>query len=148
MPIKREGSGIDRYLADRIERMKKALVYNLNYVGEECVNTARITARKGRDYKDQTGNLRSSVGYVVVVDGEIVSESSFEQVSTGAEGSQEGRNYAERIAKQHPQGIALVVVAGMNYAKYVAGRGYDVLQSAELLSKKLVPQMLEQLGIK
>jgi pyrimidine deaminase RibD-like protein len=137
-------SAFEQALEEKARRVHQALIANLIYVGEEAVKEARQHHR----YKDQTGNLRSSVGYVVVVDGEIVSESSFEQVSTGAEGSQEGRNYAERIAKQHPQGIALVVVAGMNYAKYVAGRGYDVLQSAELLSKKLVPQMLEQLGIK
>ncbi|MBR3548328.1 MAG: hypothetical protein IKN86_12355 [Bacteroidaceae bacterium] len=144
--IKRtSGDNFQRYIERRIESMKAALIRELNYIGEKCVNTARISARKGRDFKDQTGNLRGSIGYVIVVDGEIVSESAFEPVKDGAEGSQEGRNYAERLAKQHPQGIALVVVAGMNYAKYVASKGYDVLQSGELLAKKLVPQMLKEL---
>jgi len=84
---------------------------------------------------------------VVSVDGEIVGESRFEPVAGGTEGASRGRAYAESLVSQYPKGICLIVVAGMNYARYVAARGYDVIDSAELHARQLVPQMLKQLGL-
>lgn len=146
MPIKRltPTTEIDRYIAGRVEAIKKALVYNLCAVGEQVLNAARLT----NSYKDQTGNLRSSIGYVVAVDGEIVQMSSFDTVKEGREGSRGGKEYAMQLVRDFPHGIVLIVVAGMNYASYVSAKGYDVLDSSELLADKLVPQMLQQLGFK
>jgi len=146
MPIKRltPTTEIDRYIAGRVEAIKRALVYNLCAVGEQVLNAARLT----NSYKDQTGNLRSSIGYVVAVDGEIVQMSSFDTVKEGREGSRGGKEYAMQLVRDFPHGIVLIVVAGMNYASYVSAKGYDVLDSSELLADKLVPQMLQQLGFK
>lgn len=146
MPIKRltPTAEIDRYIAGRVEAIKRALVYNLCAVGEQVLNAARLT----NSYKDQTGNLRSSIGYVVSVDGEIVQMSSFDTVKEGREGSRGGKEYAMQLVRNFPHGIVLIVVAGMNYASYVSAKGYDVLDSSELLADKLVPQMLQQLGFK
>ena len=132
---------IERELMGAIERMKQAVIYNLQVIGEKCVNEARM---KG-SYKDQTGNLRSSTGYVLIVDGEIVSESAFDVVKDGQTGSDEGKAFAESLVKDYPTGIALVVVAGKNYAEYVAARGYDVLDSAELLAEQLVQKLSDDL---
>lgn len=146
MPIKRltPTTEIDRYITGRVEALKKAIVYNLCAVGEQVLNTARLT----NSYKDQTGNLRSSIGYVIAVDGEIVQMSSFDTVKEGREGSRGGKEYAMQLVRNFPHGIVLIVVAGMNYASYVSAKGYDVLDSSELLADKLVPQMLQQLGFK
>lgn len=146
MPIKRltPTTEIDCYIAGRVEAIKRALVYNLCAVGEQVLNAARLT----NSYKDQTGNLRSSIGYVVAVDGEIVQMSSFDTVKEGREGSRGGKEYAMQLVRDFPHGIVLIVVAGMNYASYVSAKGYDVLDSSELLADKLVPQMLQQLGFK
>ena len=146
MPIKRltPTTEIDRYIAGRVKAIKKALVYNLCAVGEQVLNAARLT----NSYKDQTGNLRSSIGYVVSADGEIVQMSSFDTVKEGREGSRGGKEYAMQLVRDFPHGIVLIVVAGMNYASYVSAKGYDVLDSSELLADKLVPQMLQQLGFK
>lgn len=146
MPIKRltPTTEIDRYITGRVEAIKKAIVYNLCAVGEQVLNAARLT----NSYKDQTGNLRSSIGYVVAVDGEIVQMSSFDTVKEGREGSRGGKEYAMQLVRDFPHGIVLIVVAGMNYASYVSAKGYDVLDSSELLADKLVQQMLQQLGFK
>lgn len=146
MPIKRltPTAEIDRYITGRVEAIKKAIVYNLCAVGEQVLNAARLT----NSYKDQTGNLRSSIGYIVAVDGEIVQMSSFDTVKEGREGSRGGKEYAMQLVRDFPHGIVLIVVAGMNYASYVSAKGYDVLDSSELLADKLVPQMLQQLGFK
>ena len=60
-------SEIDEYIAQQMERIINALIYNLQYVGERCLNAARET----NSYKDQTGNLRSSIAYVIASDGKI-----------------------------------------------------------------------------
>lgn len=146
MPIKRltPPAEIDRYIEQRVEALKNALIYNLCAIGEQVLNAARTT----NSYKDQTGNLRSSLGYVVAVDGEVVQMSSFDVVKDGGQGATNGREYALQLIQDFPRGIVLIVVAGMNYASYVSAKGYDVLDSSELLADKLVPQMLGKLGFK
>lgn len=137
-------SEIDAYINLRIENLKKALLYQLSYIGERCLKTARGT----NSYKDQTGNLRSSLGYVIVNDGNVVSQSGFKKVKKGSDGTSTGEKYAMELARAYPRGMALIVVAGMHYASYVSAKGYDVLDSAELLADRLVPQMVKKLGLK
>lgn len=148
MPIERltPDSAIDAFVAEHVERLQNAVVYNLCAVGEQVLNAGRTT----KSYTDQTGNLRSSIGYVVAVDGNIVQISDFAPSDKGtdkATGQREGKAYAMSLIKQFPQGIVLLVVAGMNYAAYVSAKGYDVLESSELLAQKLVPEMLKTLGL-
>jgi hypothetical protein len=145
MPIKRltPQSEIDNHLAELIERKEQAIITHLRYVGERCINEARDAG----SYRDQTGNLRSSIGYVVVKDGNIVQMSSFNKVKNGEQGASEGGEFAKQLIGQFPKGICLIVVAGMKYAKYVSARR-NVLDSSELLAERLVPDILEQLGLK
>lgn len=135
-------SEIDKYVEKQVERITNALIYNLQYIGERCLNTARET----NSYKDRTGNLRSSLGYIIVLDGKIQYQSDFAVVLQGGIGAKSGIQYAKEVARQFPEGIVLLVVAGMEYAAYVSATGRDVLDSAELLADKLVPQILKQLG--
>lgn len=137
-------SAIDAYIKLRIEKMEEAILYQMAYIGEQCLRAARGT----NSYKDQTGNLRSSLGYVIVKDGSIVNQSGFKQVKSGSEGTSEGEKYAMELALSYPKGITLIVVAGMHYAAYVSAKGYDVLDSAELLADRLVPKMVKKLGLK
>lgn len=138
------------FINEQVERMTNALVYNLCAIGEQVLNAARST----NSYKDQTGNLRSSLGYVVAIDGKVVQISDFapseqktEKTPDKATGQREGKAYARQLLDKFPTGIVLLVVAGMNYASYVSAKGYDVLDSAELLAGQLIPDMLKQLGI-
>ena len=146
MPIvqKTPLSHIDKYIQQQVQRQERALINTLAYIGEQCVNEAR--SYNGKAYKDQTGNLRSSVGYVVAADGKVKASGSFETVQQGEEGANTGKQYAKTLAAQYPKGVVLIVVAGMHYAKYVASKGYNVLQSAELKAETLVPKLLKQLG--
>lgn len=133
---------INAYIEEQALRMMQKLIYNLKYVGEKCLNKAR----QSKAYKDQTGNLRSSLGYVLAIDGKIVTQSTFHLVRHGVEGLSNRSTYAKEVIRQYPTGIVLVVVAGMSYASYVAAKKGDVLDSAELLAEKLVPKMLKKLG--
>lgn len=146
MPIKQltPMTEIERYTEEQLQRLKTVLLRNLAYIGEMCVNRAR----QSQGYKDQTGNLRSSVGYVISVDGRIVRASDFTQVKTGKKGSKDGEAFARRVARQYPRGVCLIVVAGMNYAAYVSAKGRDVLDSSELLAESLTRSILRQLGFR
>lgn len=146
MPIKlvTPQSEIDAYIDQSIDKALEVIVNTFLYVGESCIREARDNG----SYMDQTGNLRSSIGYVVVVDGQIVRKNVVDLVKNGTEGTKEAEAFLERLASEHSTGICLIVVAGMNYASYVEGRGYNVLTSAELLAERLVPQLLEQIGFK
>ena len=123
-----------------IKVAEKRTIQRFQYLGEQCV----ILARSNGDYMDQTGNLRSSVGYVVFKDGVAVSQ-SFSQVGSGLKGTNEGRTTAMKVGAKNKKGISLVVVAGMNYALSVESKGRDVLTSTELFAKQQLPIMMEAL---
>lgn len=146
MPIRQitPMSEIDRYTEQKLKGLEQAVIRTLTYCGELCLNVARST----NSYKDQTGNLRSSIGYIVAVDGRIINQSDFETVKKGGDGSKQGAAFAKQLVRRFPKGICLIVVAGMDYAVHVKNRGYDVLDSSELTADRIVPYMLKQLGFK
>lgn len=124
--------------------VKKKQIARLQRLGEMCL----IEARNNKGYMMQTGALLSSTGYTIFVDG-VALHSQFDAAS-GAEsnaaqnGIKAGQALAEKVGKE-TKGVALVVVAGMNYAAYVEAKGYNVLSSAEHLAQRELPRMLEKL---
>ena len=128
------------------QRCYEALMRTLMYCGEQIVNKARDNS-KPKSYKTQSGNLCSSTGYILVHDGKIVTKSDFATILNGEEGSKKGEAFAKELADKYDKGIALIVVAGMEYAVYVEDRGYDVLMSGEILADTLIPRMLKQLKL-
>lgn len=123
-------SAIKEYLRTKVETFEKDLLSKLTYIGEAAI----ITAREKGNYTDRTGNLRNSTGYVIALDGEIVSSVGFL--------AGEGQAYAEELSRITRGKAVLVVCAGKNYASYVSAKGYDVLDSAELESRRLARVLL------
>ena len=85
-----------------------------------------------RSYKDQTGNLRSSIGYVIAKDGEVII-SNFKESNKGSDkstGKEKGHRVAEDISLSFSGGYILVGVAGMDYAAAVEAKGYEVVTGA------------------
>lgn len=127
-----------------LNEIEKKQIARLQRLGEMCL----VEARTNKGYMMQTGALLSSTGYEVFVDG-VAIHSQFDAAS-GAEsnaaemGIKSGQSIVETIGKG-TKGIALVVVAGMNYAAYVEAKGYNVLSSAEHLAERELPRMLEKL---
>ena len=128
--------------ANRVERLT---IRALSYLGEQCVS--RVRDREGnKSWYDQSGNLRSSVGYVIAYNGNIIQYSDFNQIKQGSEGVSVGKNLAKELVKRYPNDYVLVIVAGMNYAEYVERKdNKDVLASTELWAMDQVPKMLEKL---
>ena len=121
------------------QQVKKRILVLMEVAGTEGMNAARLNG----SYIDQTGNLRSSVGYALVEDGKLVKTGEFNQVKNGGEGSQQGRQLAEQIASEFPKGITVVLLAGMPYASALSARGYDVIDSGILTTMRLVPELLK-----
>jgi len=141
---------VEAYFKKKMALIDKAIVDRLIVLGEKCV----AEARELNTYKDQSGNLRSSIGYVVVRNGVAVSMSGFEKAAPWGEykgndfdNGEAGRGLATSLSSspKYASGYALVVVAGMNYAAYVEANGYDVLDSTEKLAERELPRMLREL---
>jgi hypothetical protein len=153
MPIKCTTSAaeIDGYLDRKAELLHWKHIEILKRVGREAVKEARENHR----YKDRTGNLTSSIGYCIVDNGKVIEESSFDVAKgvwkdekgrshpySGDAGSPEGREYLSRLVSEHPSGLVLIVVAGMEYAAYVEAKNLNVLDSAELLAENRLKELL------
>lgn len=158
--------GIVKNIKAKTDSLIESCVETFCYVGERCVTEAR----KAGEYNDITGNLRSSIGYVVLFNGQPYKYSQSRVFrgrkyknktykgkklvrKKGNMGVSEGQAFLERLAKEfanrYPKGVVLIVVAGMKYAVYVEElHNLNVLSSAELLADEIVPRMLHQLGFK
>lgn len=146
MPIKRltPQNQVDAELEEQIKRMEEAIINTMEYVGEECIKDARELG----SYTDRTSNLRSSIGYIVVKEGKTMKKGGFETVKEGNDGANKGSEFIEKLVSEYAEGIVLIVVAGMEYAAAVTEKMYNVIDTAEILAKRMVPELLEQIGIK
>lgn len=125
--------------------IERQIIESLCRIGEEAVSMAK-TIPPERGFTDQTGNLRSSMGYVVLKDGKPLNI-NFEAVKGGNIGAQEGERLAVQVGGSYTEGYTLVVVAGMKYAVYVESKGRDVLTSAEKQAEKAIAKELADLVI-
>lgn len=120
-----------RKLFDKLgERAEFVIMDLLQRTGEEFVKVARLSGQ----YIDHTGNLRSSIGYVIVKDGEIIGKDfklSEKEGSDKQTGKREGEQLAMDLVKTFTKGYVLIGVAGMKYAVFVeAMENKDVLTRA------------------
>lgn len=128
-----------------ITEMKNSVVERLCYVGELAVKTAR----ENGNYQDWTGNLRSSIGYVVIMDVAVVQQGGQQAVTgtegTGEQGVEESNALLDKLKREFDKGAVLIVCAGMNYAYYVENVYHkDVLASAKLTAERMVAKLLKQ----
>lgn len=70
----------------------------LQQLGEECVTFAR--SDHANDWQDQTGNLRSSIGYMIFKDGKVVFGTPFEQVAAKIRQKTVCRWMAQNVARR------------------------------------------------
>ena len=136
-------------LEEDVKKIERVILIRLSKLGEECV----AIARQLDTYKDQTGNLRNSVGYLTAKDGNIIKnnfkKTVFKSVKTteSKEGVKTGKELADSVLTENQKGFVLIVVAGMNYAEKVEQYGLDVLSSAEQYAKKELPRMKAKLKL-
>lgn len=124
--------------------LQEEITRALSYLGEQCI--IRIRDRSGKEsWFDQTGNLRSSIGYAVFEQGHKIIESAFNVVKNGSKGTASGKKLIDDLASKYSETYALVVVAGMEYADNVeAMENKDVLASSELWAKQEVQRYIDR----
>ena len=108
---------VGRWFDYFVDRAEEQIYKLLQRAGEEFVKIAR---KKG-NYQDNTGNLRSSIGYVIVKDGDILTE-NYELSEEGSErypGMREANRLVSELIPLYNKGWVLIGVAAMPYAKYV-----------------------------
>ena len=124
---------------------EKQLTYLLEAAVAELVNHAKL----GAEYQDQTSNLRSSIGGIVLRNGIPVSYRGFEKTETGTDGesgTKTGLEFATDVSKNLNTGYGIVIVAGMEYATYVEDvHGLNVLGKTGLKAYEELPKLLAQL---
>lgn len=126
-----------------IEQFKLAskvqMIMAMNYIGQKFIKLARESG----SYSDQTGNLRSSVGYAIFDNGkEVNAVFEIADKDEGGAGVRSAKNLAKKqVAKT---GLCLIVTAGMVYAAAVESKNYTVL-TAFAPSENQVKRDLEKL---
>ncbi len=128
----------DEFISD----VKQKQIEALQYVGEEFVNRARDL----RTYQDDTGNLRASIGYIILDNGKVV-DANFKKADgdDGETGVLFGYEKAEEVALLNPLGLVLIGVAGMNYAAAVESKGYDVITGPAEECVKLLKEVIDEI---
>lgn len=144
MTIDMDASKLKLPLAEYREKMDYIIIKRLKAIGESSVKVARDLGAEYKllspselerlrhvphqpNYIDKWGNLRQSIGYLVAKDGIIQSEDLR---------NQQAEELAYGVLTSHPVGYCLILVAGMEYAAEVSGRGYDVLDSAAINARQ------------
>lgn len=128
---------IRRYINQSIENLERILIDRLTQIGEQFV----IDARSTNTYKDQTGNLRHSIGYIVLKDGQTI----IGNFDADGVGSNRAKAVTKELANDFKTGYALIVVAGMNYAAYVEAKGYDVITGSSLTAETELKRALSKI---
>lgn len=137
---------VQSHINRKMKEVADHIITQLSYIGEECVKIARSEG----SYEDITGNLRSSIGYVILYDGKVIENGSSKQYSGKKGNGEDGPPAAEELLKalqaKFPWGIVLIVCAGMNYAAYVEAIHHKVvLSTAELKAEDLARKLLKGL---
>ena len=127
---------ITRQINQFAEERIKEQVLKLSFLGEEFINKARV----GGNYMDRTGNLRSSIGYIIIHNGEILNKNFPNPSPKGTDTQNRVDELINEAKSLFNEGLFLVVFAGMEYALYVEKNGKAVLSifapsESELLNK-------------
>lgn len=135
------GDDVERWFDHFQDRAEEKILKLLQAGGEKFVEIAR----KSGSYRDQTGNLRSSIGYVIAKYGDVIVENfkRSEKGNNGSEGISKGRQLAEEVSLSFPDGYILVGVAGMDYAVAVEARGQEVVTGANTQCNEYLKKALQ-----
>lgn len=131
------------YINSRFINLDKAVLSAYQQVGEQFVRDARLNG----PYNDITGNLRSSIGFLIYKDG-IPQLEAFSESDKGTDrvtGMTTASEYAREVAEQYSNGWVLVCVAGMHYAAAVESKGKDVITGSSITAQTHLKQLIAQL---
>ena len=137
---------LQQKLNEKREQLIKALNVRLMQLAEEAVTYSK----DNKGYQDRTANLKNSISFALYLDGEIVVSKigaipKSEEVVGGQDAVGEAlQNYAQQEGVVAPKGYSLIIVAGMNYGKYVEDKGYNVLHLTKYYLRSEMKKIFEE----
>lgn len=124
-------------LQNLYENQKMALTSTMY----ELIGYAKRGLYMPKNFTDRTTNLRSSIGFVIFYNGELI-ESSFK---SSTEIESHSKKFAESLLENDNTGFVCVLVAGMNYAAYVESKGYSVITGPHLEFNRVLLENLQNI---
>lgn len=136
---------IDAYVMEQYQEAEKKLIEVMQFVGEGFIKEARSMTKQMGSFGDRTGNLRSSIGYVIAKDGNVLEETVYvsDKGTDRRTGVKTGERFMDEISKG--EGLNLYGVAGMEYAEAVESRGYNVISVQTDMALVELKQILSEL---
>lgn len=137
---------LQRRLNEKREKLITYLNMRLSQLAEEAV----IYSKDNKGYQDRTANLKNSISFALYLDGELVASvigkiPKADEAEGGQEAVQSALNqYAQNEGIIAPKGYSLIIVAGMNYGKYVEDKGYNVLYLTRYFLRDEMKKILEE----
>lgn len=120
-------------LQQKLNEKKQAVENTLNMLFPELGEKAVVFSKDNKGYMDRTANLKNSISFAVFHDGKLLTTQigqipEPERIKKGQSQVQNALDeYALRPGVVAPKGYTIIVVAGMEYGKYVEDKGYNVL---------------------
>jgi len=135
-------AAIQKEIEQAVQKYKLEVIQAYRDAATVWMERARAKTKIQGGFGNITFNLRSSIGFLLLDDGrEIAIE--FETVGPGEAGAATGMAYARELAGSYTDGIALICVAGEDYAAAVESRGYDVITGSSLYIEQDLADLLE-----
>lgn len=137
---------INAIFQDLEARLRPLIIEAVTEAFEQACLEVVEQAKSLDTYQDQTNQLRSSIGYQIYNQGVLVTEyfqaSGKGDGSGSAQGVARGKTVAAEAARQYPDDVVGVIVAGAHYALYVESKGYDVISGPASQLKEITSKYL------
>lgn len=139
-------------LQKRLNEKRQQIISYLNMRLMQLAEEAVTYSKESKGYKDRTANLKNSISYALYLDGQLITSAvgkipKEEEAKGGQEGVSAALNeYAQKEGVVAPRGYSLVIVAGMNYGKYVEDKGYNVLHLTKYFLREEMKKVLEEVA--
>ena len=120
-------------LQKKLNEKKQAVENTLNMLFPELGEKAVVFSKDNKGYMDRTANLKNSISFAVFHDGKLLTTQigQIPEPEKTKKGQSQVQNaldeYALKPGVVAPKGYTIIVVAGMEYGKYVEDKGYNVL---------------------
>ena len=131
---------LDKFTDERIQKV----VDIFSFVGESFVNRCRLNG----GYRDQTGNLRSSTGFVVFTGNKVENKNiSTANKDDGGKGKSAAKALVSDVkgTETEKDNITLIGFAGMGYASAVEAKDKEVISTSALESEKELKELMKEL---
>ena len=139
-------------LQKRLNEKRQYVINTLNTRLAQLAEEAVTYSKNNKGYKDRTANLKNSISFALYLDGQLITSAVGKiPKAEEAEGGQEGvsaalSEYAQKEGVVAPKGYSLVIVAGMNYGKYVENNGYNVLHLTKYFLREEMKKVFEEVA--